>query len=150
MSFNNTTIYNFSLIDQLALDLTSRLWLKLQIPVYCVWIVDLGLNLLVTIFLLESFKKWKIYDNEVLFFMENFLLTEILLQIAHISTATYHIFNGYFGISEAMSPIKCYALSAFNSMIARIGGWMFLWISIDRYRAIVHPLEYDNRLYWLA
>lgn len=132
--------------DNISSAILSVSWLILERPIYFIWLTEIMISFIISTLLLIFLQKWKIYEGDLMFFNQCLLMSEIGLQASTTLLVIYHLYNGYMTISEFIPPRKCYLISQSISLSGRMCCWNLLWISADRYVALVRPMSYNNRL----
>lgn len=125
----------------------SLMWLGRQRSVYYIWIVDISINMFITFFLLKYFRKWKIYENALMFYMRALLINEAILGLSLLSIACWHLRNSFLGYPEVMPQIRCYIISSVSILSAKLRSWLTFFISYDRYDKCKRLTLLENERY---
>lgn len=102
-------------------------------------------TLLVPLFCGFFLQKWKIFEGDMLFSLKWQLGTEIAMVVYATVLAVIHLINGYLKWPGTMLQTTCRSITVYHSFFIRFGSWMSVWISIDRFVAVVMPKKYDLR-----
>jgi len=137
---NNTTDPKPLAGDALSIFLLSLVW-----PAHLILSVDSLLNVLIAVFLLYIFDKWKVYEGNLWFMLRGHLVTEILVNLLIGSGSVYHAINYVLGRSEMVSTVACHHVFGMASSLLCQSGWFTIFIACDRYVAIVTPMKYEGR-----
>lgn len=124
LTSNYTSIYDNNLTLTESLNNLSLQWLKDQRGIFAFWIIDCSLNMMIAVFLLFVFHKWKIYEGDILFLTQSMLLSEILSGLSAICVAVWKIVNSFNGWSEVMTHEKCHAIVGWQVYIMVIAAWI--------------------------
>lgn len=135
---NNSSLY-YTLEE---VNMISVGWLTFQRSAYYIWLLVLLVNLFASIFLLIFLPKWKIFDGDLMYFLRWQLWTENFIIAYSIGLAFWHLYNSLTGRPETLLQTQCRNIVVYHAFLIRMISWIEIWISVDRFIAVVMPQKY--------